>query len=144
MEQQVDIPNAFVGKTEKPTPADLAAALGPLAPVWDQLITSLATEYGVSDQEWSSFSPKYGWSLKLRFKKRTILYLGPCAGCFRVSFVLGDRALAAARESKLSASVLKLLEGAPRYPEGTGLRLLIKSASDVPSVRKLTQIKLAN
>jgi len=144
MEQQVDIPNAFVGMKEKPTAGDLTAALGPIAPVWEKLIVDLAADYNVSDQEWSSYSPKYGWSLKLKLKKRTIVYLGPCPGCFRVSFVLGDRAVAAARESKLPASVLKLLDDAPRYPEGTGLRLVIKNARDLPSVMKLAQIKLAN
>jgi hypothetical protein len=140
----VDIPNAFVGKQEKPSPKDLEAALGPSAPVWEQLIASLANDYGVSDLEWSSYSPKYGWSLKLKLKKRTILYLGPCAGCFRASFVLGNRAVVAARAGTLSAPVLKLLDQATRYPEGTGLRLVIKSARDIPSVMKLVQIKLAN
>jgi hypothetical protein len=129
---------------ESPTPKDLAAALGSAAAVWDQLISSLATDEGVGDQQWSSYSPKSGWSLKLKLKKRTILYLGPCAGCFLASFVLGDRAVAAARESKLSTFVLTLLQEAPRYPEGTGLGLLVKSARDLPSVMKLVRIKLAN
>lgn len=140
----MDIPNAFVGKKEKPSCEDLAVALGPAAPVWDRLITSLAADHGVADQEWASYSSKSGWSLKLKLKKRTILYLLPCEGCFRVSFVLGDRAVGAARESKLSPCLLKLLHEAPRYPEGTGLRLLVKSARDIPSVMKLAQIKLAN
>lgn len=107
-------------------------------------MTALANDYGITDQEWSSFSPKYGWSLKLKQKKRTIVYLGPRAGGFLASFVLGDRAVAAARESSLSSAVLRLLEEAPRYAEGTGLRLMVKSSRDVPSVVKLVQIKLAN
>jgi hypothetical protein len=144
MEQQVDIPNAFVGKRERPTPRELETALGPVAPLWNQLVASLACDHSVQDQEWSSYSPKYGWSLKLKLKKRTILYLGPCAGCFRASFVLGDRAVAEARKSKLPASVLKLLEEAPKYSEGTGLRLTITSARNIPSVIKLAQIKLDN
>ena len=140
----MDIPNAFVGRKEKPSSQDLTIALGPAAEIWDRVITGLANNYGVADQEWLSYSPKYGWSLKLKLKKRTILYLGPCAGCFRVSFVLGDRAVAAARESKLSASVLKSLQEAPRYAEGTGLRLVVRCTRDIPSVMKLAAIKLAN
>jgi hypothetical protein len=141
---KVETPNAFIGKTEKPTPKDLAAVLRPSALIWEQLISGLATDYGISDQEWSSPSPKYGWSLKLKLRKRTIVYLGPCAGCFRASFVLGDRAVAAAREGPLSAAVLKLLEDAPHFAEGTGLRLMVKSSRDLPSIVKLVQIKLAN
>jgi hypothetical protein len=31
--------------------------------------------YGCSGREWKSYSPKYGWTLRLKQKKRTILYL---------------------------------------------------------------------
>ncbi len=140
----MDLPNAFIGKTHEPTAEELSAALGPTSTLWHQLVDSLAHEQGVTDQEWYSLKPKYGWSLLLKLKKRRILYLGPCAGCFRASFVLGDRAVSAARVSGLPKPVLKLLEGAPRYAEGTGLRLVVKSAKDLPAIRRLAQIKLAN
>ena len=87
---------------------------------------------------------KYGWSLRLKDKKRNIIYLSPCEGCFRVAFIFGDKAIAAARQSDLSKSTLKLLDEAPRYPEGTGLRLMVKSAKDLVEIRKLALIKLAN
>ncbi len=141
---KMDLPNAFIGKTRQPTNEEIAIALGPSAPLWSQLLDSLATEQGLTDQEWSSSSPKYGWSLILKLKKRRIVYLGPCAGCFRASFVLGDKAVAAARASSLSNPVLKLLANAPHYAEGTGLRLIVKSAKDLPTIRKLAEIKLAN
>jgi hypothetical protein len=101
-------------------------------------------EQGVVEQEWKSSSPKYGWSLLLKLKKRTIVYLSPCAGCFRASFVLGDRAVAAARQSDLAKSTLKLLDKAPHYAEGTGLRLMVKDPKDLTAIRKLALIKLAN
>ncbi|MDR3734210.1 MAG: DUF3788 domain-containing protein [Acidobacteriaceae bacterium] len=136
--------NAFIGQTEKPTPKQIAKALGPAAGLWQQLVTSLAEERGVNVQEWKSSSPKYGWSLLLKQKKRTILYLAPCLNCFRVSFALGDRAVAAARQTKLPASVTQVIEEAPRYGEGTGIRLLVKKPSDLPAILKLAEIKLAN
>ena len=139
----MEIPNAFVGKKTLPTDEEIAAALGARAEVWKQLLDWLA-EQGVADQEWKSVSAKYGWGLRLKLKKRTIVYLGPCVGCFRVSFVLGDRALAAARQGNLSKSTLKLLDEAPRYAEGTGVRLMVKAPKDLAAIRKLTLIKLAN
>jgi hypothetical protein len=141
----MDIPNAFIGRKTKPTSDKITAALGPAAGVWNEIITWLAEKHGVAIQEWKPVAPqKYGWSLRLKLKQRTIIYLGPCANCFKVSFVLGDRAVAAARTSNLPKSVLKLLEEAPRYAEGTGLRLLVKSAKDLPAIRTLAEIKLAN
>ena len=139
----MDIQNAFVNRAVQPTAQEVDAALGASAEIWKQLVDWLA-EKGVADQEWQSISPKYGWSLRLKLKKRTIVYLSPCIGCFRVAFVLGDRAVAAARQSDLSKSTLKLLDEAPRYAEGTGVRLMVKGAKDLPAVRKLALIKLAN
>jgi len=140
----MDTPNAFIGHTGQPTPEEVSAALAETATLWDDLITWLANVKGVSDQEWKSSGAKYGWSLKLKLKKRTILYLGPCADCFRVAFVLGDRAVEAARESDLSKELKEALAAATRYPEGTGLRLLVRKSKDLAGIRKLTALKLEN
>jgi hypothetical protein len=140
----MDLPNAFIGNTHEPTPAELAAALGTAAAIWNDLVDWFARELGVTGQEWKSSSPKYGWTLVLSFKKRRIIYLIPCAGCFRASFILGDRAVAAAREAGLSKPTLRLLDEAPHYPEGTGFRMVVKTARHLPAIRKLAQIKLAN
>lgn len=140
----MEIPNAFIAKIAKPTDEELTAALGASVEVWKELLNWLAEDKGVTDQEWKSTSPKYGWSLLMKLKKRTILYLGPCDGCFRVAFVLGDRAIAAARQSRLPKSTLKALDEAPRYAEGTGLRLIVKGSKDLAAIRILTTVKLAN
>jgi hypothetical protein len=139
----METPNAFIGKTTLPTEQEVSAPLGPTAVVWKQLLDWLA-EQGVADLEWKSVSAKYGWGLRMKLKKRTIVYLGPCAGCFRAAFVLGDRAVAAARKSDLSKCALKLLDEAPRYAEGTGVRLMVKASEDLADVRKLALVKLAN
>ncbi|MGD0293820.1 MAG: DUF3788 domain-containing protein [Terracidiphilus sp.] len=135
--------NAFIGKTTKPTEAEVAAAVGATAALWKQLVEWMA-EQGATIQEWNSYSPKAGWALKLKQKKRTIVYLGPCDGCFRAAFILGDKAVAAARKSDLAKSALKLLDEAPRYAEGTGVRLTVKAEKDLGAVKKLALIKMAN
>jgi len=137
------LPNAFIGKSQKPTDAELAAALGAAKALWDQLLAGLADEHNLTVQEWNSYSPKAGWSLRLKLKGRNILYLGPCQGAFRVAFVLGDKAVAAARQSDLPQSIIKIISEAKRYPEGTAVRLEIKQAKDIGIVTKLAGIKLA-
>ena len=136
-------PNAFIGKNTQPTAEEVIAVLGPTAAVWKELIDWLA-EQNVVDQEWKSYSPIAGWSVRLKVKKRNIIYLSPCSGCFRVAFIFGDKAVAAARQADLSKSTLKLLNEALRYPEGTGLRPTVKSPKDLAAIRKLALIKLAN
>ena len=137
-------PNAFIGRTTCPTEVELQSALGPAKTVWDRLIADLAAEHEVKNQEWKCYSVKAGWSLRLLRGKRTIVWLSPCQGCVRVAFVLGDRAVEAARESGLPARVLRLIDEAEKYPEGTGVRLEIKTLRDLAAVKKLAMIKLAN
>ena len=133
-------PNAFIGRTKPPTDEELSTELGAARALWDELLTELALPI----QEWNSYSPKAGWSLKLKLKKRTILYLAPCHGSFRVAFILGAKAVEAARQSKLSKALLKIIDEAPRYPEGTGVRLEIAAHKDLAAVKKLAEVKLAN
>jgi hypothetical protein len=118
--------------------------LGASAEAWKQLVRDLATDYGVDVQEWKASSAKYGWSLKLRKKKRTIVHLSPGRECFLAGLVLGDQAVKTARESKLAKGVVKMIDKAPRYPEGTGLRIVVKGLKDLGAIRKLVEVKLAN
>lgn len=134
--------NAFIGKTKQPTDAELAAALGPAKSAWDKVIADLATEYGVAVQEWSSYSPKAGWSLRLKRDKRVILYLIPCEGCFMVGCVFGDKALKAAFESRLPERIVKVIKEAKRYAEGAGFRIDVTSVKEVAFIEKLAAIKL--
>jgi hypothetical protein len=133
-------PNAFIGRTKPPTDDELSTELGAARAFWDELITELALPV----QEWNSYSPKAGWSLKLKLKKRTIVYLAPCHGSFRVAFILGAKAVEAARLLKLPKAVLKIIDEAPRYAEGTGVRLEIAARKDLAAVKKLAEVKLAN
>ena len=137
-------PNAFIGKTEQPTDGELTAALGPARATWDQLLADLAQEYGANVQEWSSYSPTAGWSLREKRKARTIVWLGPRAGSVIAAFILGDKAMRAARAGKLPQRIVKIMEEAPKYPEGTGVRITLKTPKDLAAVKTLASIKLAN
>lgn len=137
--------NAFIGKKEQPSPRELATALGPSADLWTELVDWMANKLGVTSHEWKGICVhKYGWSFRLILKKRIIVHMVPCTGCFRVAFTLSDKALAAAKAADLPQPILQALAAAPRYPEGTGLRLLVRSAADLPPVRKIALIKLAS
>ena len=137
-------PNAFLGQTKPPSEADLAAALGEAKAVWDAIVVDMARELGLDAGEWKSDGAKHGWAFRLKRGKRNIVYLGPCQGAFILGFILGDRAVAAARASKLGVRATKLLDAAPHYPEGTGIRLEQVGAKDLPLIKKLAQLKLMN
>lgn len=140
----MDLPNAFLGQINAPSEKEVAMKLGAAYPTWRDLVAWL-TRQGIACGEWKSVSPKkYGWGLRPAIKTRTILYLGPCEGCFRVSFVLSDKAIVTARASGLPRSLLQEISEAKRYAEGTGVRLMIRKPDDLVVVRKLVEIKVAN
>ena len=130
-------PNAFIGRATKPKHADLARALHESVGLWDALVAGIETEFGLK-QEWNSFSAKYGWSLRLKKKDRNIVYLAPYAGEFAVMILLGAKALAAAKHELPSG----VFAGAIKYPEGTAIRVPIRSQADFAIVRRLVAAKL--
>jgi Protein of unknown function (DUF3788) len=136
--------NAFINKPAAPTDAEVAAALGPAKAAWDQLLSDLAQELDVTVHEWTCHSPKWGWSLRAKRKARTIVWLSPAERCFTVLFILGDKAVRAARQSKLPRRIVAALDAAPKYPEGTGVRLQVNNSRMVGTLKRLAAIKLAN
>jgi len=138
-------PNVFVGWKKAPTEAEVASAIGAAKPLWDQLIASLQSdEFKVRDGEWNCPAAKYGWSLRLKRAGRNIIYMAPISGAFRVAFVLGKKAVAAAMASDLPDAVKRVITDAPVYPEGTGVRFEVRSSKDVLSAVTLARFKVEN
>jgi hypothetical protein len=138
------LPNAFIGKLTPPSDKELAAKLGTAKPLWDRLLSDLASEHRLVVREWSSRSAKAGWSLRMMRRERNIVYLSPSHACFLASFALGAKAIEAARASELPKSVLKTIAEARKYAEGTAVRIQVRTAEDVAAVIMLAGIKLDN
>jgi hypothetical protein len=136
--------NAFAGQEERPTEKAVETALGQSHALWKQLVAELKQELKLDGEEWNSSGVKYGWSLRLQLKKRNIVYLGPRSGSFMAAFVLGDKAVAVTRESKLPAYVLKMIAEAKRYGEGTPVRIEVSKPQDLSPVKILAKIKVEN
>jgi hypothetical protein len=129
-----------------PGSREIAGLLGSAGSLWTGLHADLSSQYGQLEEKWSFSRKTNHWALQLKEKKkkRTIVYLIPLPGCFEAAFALGEKACAAARASALPASVLDIIERAPRYPEGRGVRLEVRTKKDVENVKALASIKMAN
>ena len=113
----------------------MLAELGAARRLWDKLLAGLAGP-DITSQEWK------GAALRLKRKERTILYLIPRPASIEIAFILGDRAVAAVRQAGLPARLLKALDEARRYAEGTGLRFEVLGPEDLPGIQMLTRAKL--
>jgi hypothetical protein len=136
--------NAFAGQAEQPTQKAVESALENSWVLWKQLVAELKQEQNLDGEEWNSSGLKYGWSFRLQLKRRNIVYLGPRSGSFVASFVLGDKAIAVARKSRLPAYVLKMIAEAKRYGEGTPVRIEVSKPEDLEPVKTLAKIKVEN
>jgi hypothetical protein len=133
-------------RSSPPGKRELAGLLGRTTTLWARLHADLSAEFGPVAEKWSFSGKTQRWSLQLKQqkKKRTILYMIPCRGHFLAALALGEKACRAARGSGLPASLLAVIDRAPKYPEGRGVRLEVRSKRDLENVEKLAAIKMAN
>ncbi len=135
--------SAFDDKARPPTGEALEEMLGRTSPLWARLKDDLGAAHGPLAEEWGFAGKAYGWSLRLERAERNLVHMTPCKGHFLASFALGEKAYRAARASKLPAAVLALIEAAPKYAEGRGVRIPVRTKRDVDAVEKLAALKIA-
>ncbi len=136
--------SAFGDKSREPQVADLRSVLGRSSSHWESLIAHTETEFAPLDKTWNFAGAKWGWSLRLKQKKRTVLYMTPCSKHFFVGFALGQKAVKAAHAYPLSDSILAIIDGAPEYAEGRGVRVEVRTKKDLAVVKEVAAVKMAN
>jgi hypothetical protein len=132
---------SFDDKEMAPDDKALAKGLGPAKKLWDEFVLYIGAEYAPVTEAWGFYK---SWSLRLKQKKRTIVYLLPRDGFFLCAFVYGGKATEAARAAKLPKRIMKEIEAAPVYAEGRGFRLEVRTAKDIETMKTLAAVKMAN
>jgi hypothetical protein len=109
---------------------------------YSEICRFITDTYGSLTPEWKYYNEKSGWTLKLFYKKRNILFIGPRHGFFIVAFVFGDKAVERVLDSHLPDHIKAELATARKYAEGRGLLIEVRSAEEAEQVVQLIQIKL--
>jgi len=133
----------FDNKVFMPDDGMVAAAIGSGKVFWDEL-RAHAASYGKPICEWKFYSKAAGWSFLIKCGKRTLVYFIPQDGFFKVSFVLGERAVEAARVANLPPEILALIEEAKPYMEGRSFMFDIKTEADCNTAKQIIGIKHNN
>lgn len=134
--------SAFDDEAGPPDAAELAAALGDAATLWRELVEHVSTTYAPVTESWNHGGDKFGWSLRLKRKDRILLYMTPQLGQFLLGVVLGELAAERAHEDCFPHHILELIDGAPRYGEGRGIRLPVRREDDLATALALAALKL--
>ena len=84
--------SAFMNKRAMPTEIELKEKLGSTYIIWNELKIYLNDNLKNPSEEWNYPGKKYGWSFRMKSKKRNIIYFLPKDRFFKVAFVFGQRA----------------------------------------------------
>lgn len=94
--QQITLMNTsepiFTSKTNKPGELELKKVLGKTYSIWDELVNYVTSAEKNVKSLWNFSGPKFGWSFRIKDKKRIIIYMLPMNGYFIASFVYGEKA----------------------------------------------------
>ena len=136
--------SAFDDPAAPPSPAELAAVLGAAAPRWPMLVDDVRAHAGEVTETWMFGGPKVGWSMRLLRGERVLVHMTPQTGRLLVGVVLGEKAIAAGTAAGLASErTLAIVEAAPRYAEGRGVRIAVETGDDLDVARELALLKLA-
>ena len=136
--------SAFDDKNREPTAPEVAEVLRGTAALWEKLTSEIASLFDPVAQEWTFSGKKWGWALRLKHKKRAILYMTPTEDFFVVGFALGEKAAKAAHASDLPPGLIEQIDGSQKYAEGRAVRLEVKATEDVDNVVSIAVIKMSN
>ncbi|MDX2443351.1 MAG: DUF3788 domain-containing protein [Bacteroidales bacterium] len=134
----------FTDKARIPINDDLSEPLGETFSYWMSLREYVYQKYPTATEGWNYPGKKYGWSFRIKDKKRAIIYFLPREKYFMVAFVFGGKATEQILSSDISEEIRTGLKNAKVYAEGRGIRIDVKDDTNVPDIKKLVEIKLAN
>lgn len=134
----------FLNKKITPAEKDLVIALGDSFKMWQAVVDFVYRQYPAAGSGWNYPGEKYGWSFRIKDKKRVIVYLLPRDQFFKVAMVFGGKAFEFIINSSVSTTIKAELEAAEVYAEGRGIRLEVKQQKALKDIFRLIEIKLAN
>lgn len=134
----------FMDKSLQPDEAALYIALGERFELWKEIREYAFSKYPKATEEWNYPGIKYGWSFRIKDKKRAILYLLPRERYFKVAFVFGQKAVDLIMESDIAQEIRTELSNARVYAEGRGIRIDIRDHSQLRDIFFLIDVKISH
>ena len=131
----------FTNKDHCPAAKDLENELGKLYSAWEEIRAFTFDNFPGVKEEWNY--SKSGWNARIKDEKRAIIYLMPCAGFFKASFVFGEKATKLALAASIDPAIKSIIESAPVYGEGRGFRIEVRNKKMVKDIEQLLLIKKA-
>lgn len=133
----------FMDKNQIPEENELREVMKNHYDWWNQIKKYALSKYPKALMEWNFPGKKYGWSFRIKDKKRAIVYLLPRDGYFMVAFVFGQKATDVILNSVVNEKIKEELRNARKYAEGRGIRIPVNDIGVIKDVKTLIDIKLS-
>jgi hypothetical protein len=134
--------SSFMVINQIPNEESLYEVLGTTYPLWKIIERDVFEKDTTAKPEWHYSGVKFGWSYRIKEKKRVIVYLLPRNKYFKVAFVFGQKATDSIMNSTINNQIKTVLQDAKGHAEGKGIRIDIKEDSLIEDIKKLIQIKI--
>jgi hypothetical protein len=132
----------FAGRSQPPSAEEIQSALGLVHPLWERLISFIATTYQIAG-EWSTWGPaEHGWGLRYRIKSKALAALYPQKGMIIAQVVLGKAQAERALDLDLGETTGKLLRETPQLRDGRWLFIPVHNEADAGDVEQLLLVKM--
>lgn len=134
--------SAFTDKLVEPDDNSLALALGDTYELWKQIENATMQLYPAGNKEWNYPGKKFGWSFRIKDKKRALIYLLPRDNYFKVAFVFGQKAFDRIMLEDVDPAIKQELQAAKVYAEGRGVRIDVANKEAFSDIEKLLKVKI--
>jgi len=134
--------SVFMDKASVPNQQELKAHLRESSALWEEIEDYVMKQYPKGLAEWNYPGKKYGWSYRIKDKRRAIIYFLPRAGYFKIAFVFGQKAYDAIMRSPIVEEIKIELQGAKKYAEGRGIRIEVQNEAILEDIKNLVDIKM--
>jgi hypothetical protein len=140
----MDDVSIFMEKAIVPTEDMLQEKIGLSYSWWTEIREFVLASFTKCVAEWNFPGKNYGWSYRIKDKKRAIIYLLPRNGHLKVAFVFGQKATDQILAGDFSAEIKDQLMKAKKYAEGRGISIDVADEDILMEIKKLVWIKMKN
>ncbi|WP_273565672.1 DUF3788 domain-containing protein [Maribacter halichondriae] len=132
----------LLNKGFKPTNQDILGTIGDKSDLWLQLHQFIEDNYDFK-KELAFYSKNYGWTVRYRKSKKTLVSCFPEKGAFSVLLVLGKKEANKVElvRDELNENFLSVFDETEQLHDGRWLWIRILTQQDLDALIKVIQIK---
>jgi hypothetical protein len=132
----------LLDKSCTPTNKDILNTIGDKSDLWLSIHQFIEDNYNFN-KELAFFSKNYGWTVRYRKSKKTLISCFPEKGAFSVLLVLGQAEADKVNQmrKKLNENFLSIFDETEQLHDGRWLWIRILSRDDLESLIKIITIK---